>query len=317
VDDELGVAEGESLARDHPQALHEAAVDDDAVGGVEVDELDGGADLDACVALGDERVVQDDVVARGSPDREVAARQLELAAREGSRDGVEDRRGRRAGTPRRDVVGTEVDHRGDEARADRGVADEHVGLEQLERRRRRRRHAESEHILRRGGDLAGRVRLDDATSDILNRRRGVGGDDDVGVLLVATLERQFESHLRVLVPIPASADADACVAVTEANRIAGAQCHLFVGSERPLGTVAQQRAAVGRPEVDGDDRGARPHDRQMRLRHRLRRVGDRGECECRTARDQRRIATDQDAGTVDADFLAVVEGQDDGRCRRP
>ena len=52
------------LAGDHAQALHAPAVDERAVRGVEVDELDGLVDLDPRVPLRDERVGEDDVARR-------------------------------------------------------------------------------------------------------------------------------------------------------------------------------------------------------------------------------------------------------------
>ncbi len=89
---DLGVADGDDLPGDDAHALHEAAVDEEPVRRVEVDELDALVDLDARVPLGDERVGEHDVDADGSrPIGAVAAAQRELAPGLGAAAHAHDR----------------------------------------------------------------------------------------------------------------------------------------------------------------------------------------------------------------------------------
>ena len=97
------------------------------------------------------------------------------------------------------VVAAEIHHGGDEPGSHRGVADEQVGVEPRELRRGRRGDRERQHVTGRRGEVPRRIGLDDPARDVLDGRRRVGRDDDVGAPRVGTLEGELESHL--LVPI--------------------------------------------------------------------------------------------------------------------
>ena len=121
----LGVADRDDLAGDHADPLHEPAVDEQPVRGVEVDELHALVDLDPRVPLRHERVGEDHVDAGVASDHAVAA------AQRNSRPASGPLRtcmiAAAAPSPHDRGAGRMRDDRRIEARADRRVADEQVG----------------------------------------------------------------------------------------------------------------------------------------------------------------------------------------------